>query len=182
MNRFDLKFLFHDSFFQNNNLISQNRLSSNIYEFSYSNDHHFGLFHFLTKLISWNDVVRIFYVSGHNSSSSSFELFFWNNTSHSISDINEDYFMFTLLQNWKFLPYGYKIRSSNQNFPKNWVIQGLNDHSPSVVLDVQQNLNDLCSEYAKKSFQISNDQFFKKVKIYPKKKHIFRRVVFYFSN
>jgi serine/threonine protein kinase len=147
------------------NLISKSRLSissSNIFEFNYSTTSHSGLFNFLMS-IPWKETLKIFQLYNAICEKDCFpmNLLFWNNDSFISTNIKENRFVFAFLPDsgFKFLPAGYRIRSSNRYFPKNWRIES-DDTYPPQIIDTKENETSLCSSFSEKSFPISTQKYF----------------------
>jgi hypothetical protein len=58
---------------------------------------------------------------------------------------------------------GYAIKSDDRCYPKSWKLEGTTKSNEKYQIDEQRGRNELCSEYAAKSFSCETQQYFSKI-------------------
>jgi serine/threonine protein kinase len=133
--------------------------------FSFSETGHNGLFKFfsLCSIKNRNNVFTIG-CSYSKKNSSVQNLLFWNEHDWEAKSSFPVFFIaFTFP--WVFKIFGYRLRSGNQPYLKNWTVEGVKSNHDTgdwkrIDLDQQRNNTTLSSKYVEKCFPIQNEEFF----------------------
>lgn len=134
---------------------------SNLLDFPFKRDKHFGLFHFF-KDCSLKARNEIFIISNNTSENRLYsqKLIEWNDEIWM-----GKWFEVHFISPWKFQICGYRLKSGQEKFLRSWKLIGYEDtgavksSKEEILLDEHKNESCLNSLYCEKSFQIQNRKF-----------------------
>jgi hypothetical protein len=129
-------------------------------------DYHFpimspykGLFHFFSSFSS-SSILNFFSLirSPTLDNTSIFNLFNWDDSEWTSEDRPNCFFSFKVHSKYTFQLEGYRIRSSNNYFPKSWVVMGIQRNQPDELI---QKIKSQLSEFdrANTKYELAYDAY-----------------------